>query len=209
MISCAWAQGTDCGSIGSSDETELQAVTNRRFYLNTANLAPCTGTITSWRVCYYGPDNTNILLRSRSRSYTASYSLYRRMGSGRDVYYQRVSNVSRAVITTALLADYDLNRTIVDDIIQNGFACFSDFNNIDLPLSVQAGDLVGACIFDPENTQFFQRRQLNIVSEVDGESLLGMSDVVECSVDDIPSSIRADQLSTHNNRRLHIYANIG
>ena len=104
MISFAWAQGIDCGLIGSGDETELQAVTNRRFYLNTANPAPCTGTITRWRVCYYGSDNTNIL---SYRSYTASYSLYRRMGSGRDVYYQRVSNVFRAVITTTTLANFD------------------------------------------------------------------------------------------------------
>ena len=94
----------------------------------------------------------------------------------------------------------------MDGIVQNGFTCFNDSNNIDLPLSVQAGDLVGACIFKPQESY---RRQLNIVGEVDGESLLGMSDVIECSVDDIPSSIRADQLSTHDNRRLHIYANIG
>ena len=197
----------NCGTIGSSNIQPLSVETDRRFYLNTANPAPCAGNITSWRICYYGPSSVNQI---SSISYTSTYAVYRRMGSGGDVRYQRVSDAFRAIATTSRLAAVDPRRATVDSIIhENGFTCYNDTNDINMPVSVQAGDLVGVCIFSPEDGSFFTRNQLNVVGDGGGESLLQMSNVGGCSVDSIPSGIQADNLSTVNNRRLHIYANIG
>ena len=175
--------------------------------MNTANPAPCAGNITSWRICYYGPSNVNQI---SSISYTSTYAVYRRMGSGGDVRYQNVSDAFRATVTTSRLAFSDPTRTTVDSIIQeNGFNCYDDTNDINMSVPVQAGDLVGVCIFNPEDGNSFTRNQLNIVGDGGGESLLQMNNVGGCSVDSIPSSVQDDDLSTVNNRRLHIYANIG
>ena len=201
------AQNNQCGSIGNSNaENEQSVQTERRFYLNTANPAPCNGNISSWRVCYYGPSSVD---QDQRISYRSTYAVYRRMGSGDDESYDRVSDTFRAVVTTSELADDDPNRNLVDGIIQQGgFTCYSDTNDIDTPIPVQTGDLVGACIFDPEDGSFFTRQQLNLVGTVNGESLMEMSDS-GCTVETLPSSVETSDLSTSNNRRLHIYANIG
>ena len=89
---------------------------------------------------------------------------------------------------------------------QDGFVCFSDAVD-NPPLSVQAGDFVGACVFRPEDGNTFSRRQLDVVGESDSGSLLQMS-AFGCSIDTIPSNIRALELSNVIERKLHIYANI-
>ena len=139
---------------------------------------------------------------SGSVSYRSTYAVYRRMGSGGDERYERVSTIFHAVVTTSNLAGFD----VVDGVVQQGgFTCYNDTNDIDTPIPIQTGDLVGACIFDPDSSF---RQQLNNVGTVNGESLMGMSDP-ECTVDALPSSVDTSDLSTSNNRRLHIYANIG
>ena len=176
--------------------------------MDTANPAPCAGNITSWRICYYGPSSVNQNLRV---AYTSTYAVYRRMDSGGDIRYQRVSDSFRAIVATNALASDDPSRSTLDAIIlQNGFNCFDDTNSLNVPLSVQAGDFVGACIFDPPNVLLrFSRDQLDFVGRGGGESLLEMNNVGGCSVDSLPSSVQDDDLSIVNNRRLHIYANIG
>ena len=52
------------------------------------------------------------------------------------------------------------------------------------------------------------RRQLDIVGETGGSSLLEMNDDM-CTTTAIPSNIPTNQLSTRNNRRLHLFASIG
>ena len=175
--------------------------------MNTANPAPCAGNITSWRICYYGPSSVD---QNSRVSYTSTYAVYRRTGSGEDLRYERVGDTFRAIVTTTSLGSDDPDRSTIDAIIQqNGFNCFDDTNSLNVPLSVQAGDFVGACIFDPPNVLLrFSRDQLDFVGRGGGESLLEMSNVDGCSVDSLPSSVQADDLSTVN-RRLHIYANIG
>ena len=176
--------------------------------MNTANPAPCAGNITSWRICYYGPSSVN---QNSRVSYTSTYAVYRRMDSGGDVRYQRVGDTFRAIVTTTSLGSDDPSRSTIDAIVQqNGFNCFNDTNSLNLPLSVQAGDFVGACIFDPPGVPFnFFQDQLDFVGRGGEESLLEMSNVDGCSVDSLPSSVQDDDLSTVDNRRLHIYADIG
>ena len=207
------AQDT-CGPIGNSDVRDPDERRMRRFYLNVANPAPCTGYVTSWRVCYYGPDD-DIDAESRvQRSYWATYAVYRRMGNGRDERYVRVSEMFKAVRATTVPSrssddDNYLDADVVDGRIQqDDFMCFSDAVD-NPPLLVQAGDFVGACVFRPEDgpQNSFSRRQLDVAGESDSGSLLRMS-ASGCSIDAIPSSIYTYELSTINHRRLHIYANI-
>ena len=201
------AQQERCGSIGNNNETAVTPSRAQLFYLNTANPAPCTGNITSWRVCYYGPDTVN-----RVGSYWATYAVYRRMGSGSSIRYVRVSEIFRAIRT---VADFTVTASVDGEIAQGGFNCYTDSIDVgDSPLTVQAGDILGTCVFDPDgdvvvfDNDVVIRLPLDVVGEVSGESLLQMG-TAGCSRLDIPSDIPASQLSTLNSKRLHIYANIG
>ena len=177
------------------------------FYLDTANPAPCTGNVTSWRVCYYGPDSVN-----NRGTYWATYVVYQRTRSGNSVRYGRVSEMFRAIRAISVFT----TAPIVDgEIAQGGFNCYTD--SIDVgssPLTIQAGDILGVCVFDPEDDRNFlgsisvARLPLDVVGEASGGTLLQM-DTSGCSRTDIPSDIPASQLSTINSRRLHIYANVG
>ena len=98
--------------------------------------------------------------------------------------------------------------SVVDgEIAQGGFNCYDDIANSSLP--IQAGDILGACVFDPEDIPFIvSRLPLDVVGVASGGSLLEMN-TGGCSRQIIPSDIPANQLSTLASRRLHIYANIG
>ena len=130
------------------------------------------------------------------------------MGSGNDVRYERVSEMFRAIRTIERFTRF-IGAGVDGVIVEGGFNCYDD--SIDTgssPLTVQNGDILGACVFNPDNTQDINRRQLDVVGEASGQSLLQM-DTIECSTSAIPSNIPANQLSTQSSRRLHLYANIG
>ena len=199
------AQQEHCGSIGSSNETAAMPSRAQRFYLDTANPATCTGVITSWRVCYYGPDSVN-----DKGSYWATYAVYQKMGSGDSIRYERVSGVFRAI---RAIAKFTIDPIIDGEIAQGGFNCFDDFIDArDSPVSIQAGDILGACVFDPNDLfPLITRLPLDVIGEVSGESTTPSLQMgtTGCSLNAIPSSISANQLSILNSTRLHIHANIG
>ena len=153
-------------------------------------------------MCYYG--------RSDRGSFWATYSVYQRVNSGGEESYERVSELFRAVRTTLGFGDG------ADGLNEMGFNCYTDFIDVsDSPLTIHDGDIIGACVFDPDDGTFFDRLQLDIVGEIrgTGESLMrvdvgGESDEVSCTIDAIPSDISRSILQEQNNRRLHIYANI-
>ena len=90
--------------------------------------------------------------------------------------------------------------SIVDgEITQGGFNCYDDSINV----GIQAGDILGACIFDSHDISFIiTRLPLDIVGEVSGGSLLQMS-TAECSRQDIPSNI-PDPCYTADLARSHV-----
>ena len=189
-------------TIGNSDDSELTERTDRRFYLDVNNPATCNGTITNWTVCYYG--------RSDAASYWATYAIYQKVDSGENERYENVSEMFTAVRT--INGDDDAT----DGSNQIGFNCYTDFIDVgDSPLIIHAGDVIGACVFDPQDG-IFVRRELDIVGRVNsdqGESLMrsrgGSTGIGNtCTMDAIPSSIPNDVLEIQDNRRLHIYANI-
>ena len=207
-----------CGQIGNDDETPATRLEAEMFYLNTANPAPCTGNISSWRVCYYGPGGVNDI-----GSYWATYAVYRRtvtLSPGDRVRYRRVSGVFTAVRT---VEDFINSPEVDGEIEEDDFICYDDFlGSADPPLTIQAGDVVGACVFNPQNDfsriplfpfniPRVDRLPLYTVGEVsgDGNELLLQMDTSRCTREDIPSDIPESQLSPIASRRLHIHANIG
>ena len=191
-----------CGPIGNSDESEMVARRDQRFYLDVNNPASCTGNITRWRVCYYGPDSVH-----EDGVYWATYAVYRRINqSDGDAHYERVSEMFTAVRTIERF----LRGPITDGLISNSsFNCYTDTRGVgDVPVTVQAGDIIGACVFNPCDTGNAERFPLNVVGKASGESLLEMG-ADECTQEIIPSNIQLSQLTTSASQRLHLYADIG
>ena len=170
--------------IGTDDETVYTAERGRRFYLNTAAPAPCNGTINGWRYCFYNPGNIR-----NGRTYIATFAAYRTTDTG----YQRVSNV-----TVVSWSGRDINA------LSQSFNCFnisvSDF-------TIEAGDIVGGCVYDPAGGP---TRQLDIVGRnAAGYSLMRMNDESQCEQNSLPMSISSSQLDNIlNSRILHVYASI-
>ena len=129
------------------------------------------------------------------------------MVSGNDVRYERVSEMFRAIRTIESYTSYD---GVDGEIERGGFHCYDDSLDAgNSPLTIQAGDILGVCVFDPDGILFrFHAYQLDVVGGANGQSVLQMS-ATGCTLEAIPSSIPAGQLSTLSSRRVHIYANIG
>ena len=208
MLCLTLTQQEHCsGSIGSNNaETAATPSRAQLFYLNTANPAPCTGHITSWTVCYYRPDAMNIV-----NFFWATYAVYRRMGTDSSIHYIRVSEIFRAVRTN-LNTDYTNAQEVDGKNTQDGFDCYTDSLDAGAsPLTIQAGDILGACVFDPDGDiqVILSTLPLHVVGEAgSGESLMQMG-TAGCSRQTLPSDIPANELTVINSRRLHIYANIG
>ena len=199
-----------CGTIGRLDETAATPSRAQQFYLDTANPAPCTGNVTSWRVCYYGPD-----MIESAGSYWASYAVYQRVGSGPNIRYVRVSEM----FTAQRAVSHFIGTPSVDgEIFEGGFNCYDDIGNahgFPFNLTIRAGEFIGACVFDPEGDVIIDsfnilvRLPLDVVGQSsNGGPLLQMS-TSGCSTEHMPTDILANQLSTVSSRRLHIYTNIG
>ena len=174
------------GPIGTNNEVEHSAVRQNRFYLNTAAPAPCSGTITEGRFCYYKPNNIK-----NNRDYYVTVAVYREMNNDPG-QYQRITNTFVTISYT---------ETQIRD--ENGnFVC----NTFDVSpdIDIEAGDVFGACVFDPSGKR---PRRLEIVGEASGYSLMQMSSS-GCSLDAMPSNVSTSDLSNVNSRLLHVYANI-
>ena len=172
---------------------EFSAIRDRRFYLNIADPAPCNGTITRWRYCYYGPSS---LL---SASYRVTFAVYRNdMTDSGGLYYQRVSRTFTAdrVATS-------------QNPISSGFNCHDELDIGSEAVEIQRGDIVGACIFDPNDYLIFVHSQLDVVGEASGYSLLEMRDISECDFNAVPNQILVSNLREQTSRILHLYADIG
>ena len=170
--------------VGTNSERAYTADRSRRFYLNTAAPAPCSGTINGWRYCFYNPGNIR-----NSLTYITTFAAYRATDTG----YQRVSN-----ITVVSWSGRDINA------LSQNFNCFnisvSDF-------IIEAGDIVGGCVYDPAGGG--STRQLDIVGQnAAGYSLMQMSDESQCEQNSLPLSISSSQLFILNSRILHVYASI-
>ena len=91
------------------------------------------------------------------------------MGSGSSVHYDRVSEMFRAIRT---ISDFTDNSIIDGEISQGGFNCYTDSIDVgNSPLTIQAGDVLGACVFNPDNSFGVTRLQLDVVGQGGGSLL--------------------------------------
>ena len=196
--------------IGNTNETEVTPSRAPLLYLDTENPATASGNITSFRVCYYEPkDFTNETSRV---VYRAVYAVYRKISNDSrycsSESYVRVSKSFSATVTTS---DLPLKGTR-DQHIYEGFNCYDDVldkRDSTAFLSVEQGDVLGACILDPRDFRNIARGQLDIVGEESGHSL--MQTTARCCLLRrviIPRVIPVDHLSAVASKKLHLYANI-
>ena len=196
-----------CGYIGYTDETEATASRAQMLYLDTENSATCSGNITGFRVCYYQPEDYN---SSTSRTvYRAVYAVYQKMtnDSSSSERYVRVSKSLNATVTTS---DLKLSGSR-DQHIAEGFNCYDDAlesNASTAFLTIEEGDILGACILDPNNLAKAERLQLDIVGEESGHSLMQTSADNFIKGVIIPSVVSVDELIVVSLRKLHVYASI-
>ena len=176
-----------CSPIGTNIETEFTAVREHKLYLNTQYPAPCGGTIEIMNHCYYRPGS----VRSNER-YRVTWAVYRKIGSGDDISYVMVNSSLRRVGRRGDRSPLDSN--------DGDFWCraidVTDFR-------IEAGDIVGACIYVPSQNN---REQLDIVGQANGYSLMQMSSENQCDDNVMPSTILHSQLETVASRILHLYA---
>ena len=121
--------------------------------------------------------------------YWATWAVYRRMRSGNHSSYVMVNSSLRRVSRG--------NGTNSMD-----FRC----RNAGTDIKVEAGDVVGACIYDPPDFNSLVRLQLDIIGQASGYSLEKTDDVSECGSSSMPSVISNRQLSRVNSSLLHLYA---
>jgi hypothetical protein len=109
-------------------------------------------------------------------------------------FYQRVSDTST------------IDRRLLIDQIFPGFNCRGEGNQV---VEIQRGDVVGACIFDPEDGFIARHSQLDVVGEGSNHSLLETDDISGCDIGMVPSQILVSNLREQRSRILHLYAEIG
>lgn len=177
-----------CRPIGTNNETEFTAVRDHRLYLNTEYSAPCSGTVDRVRHCYYRPAT----VRSNER-YRVTWAVYRRMGSGNGTRYVMVDSSLRTVGRRGDRSPLNAN--------DGNFWCREvNVNNF----RIVAGDIVGACIYEPSARNM---KQLDIVGQAHGYSLMQTSiNENQCNDNSMPSTVSHSQLSTVDSRILHLSA---
>ena len=167
--------------LGTNDETAYTAERDERFYLNTADPAPCNGTINGWRYCIYNPDSI-----SNNRNYRTTFAVYRAVNTDYQIVSGSVTRVSQR--------GRNINRS-------QRFNCYNVRVN---SFPIEAGDFVAACIYDPSGGS----RQLDLIGkDVDG-SLMQTNNANQCDDNSLPSNVLNSQLSNRNSRILHLYATI-
>ena len=91
------------------------------------------------------------------------------------------------------------------DVLLEGFNC--DYLELNENISVIAGDLLGACIYDDSDIEV-----LNLVSLTDSGDILPMDSAnhADCNTGTLPRRINEDNLEETMRRvRLHLFAEIG
>ena len=175
------------GKIGTNNETSFSAERNEQFYLNTAAPAPCNGTVTSWRYCYYKPGLDMIMNDHKFISFVAVYRQTTSLNGS--ISYTNVSSRLRISLT---------GKQIKDDTRSSHFVCNTvEDSNID----VETGDVFGVCIYNP--SRWPDRHQLDLVGQANGYSL-----VQKARSQCWRNVTSFQQTAVVDSRILHVYANI-
>lgn len=120
------------------------------------------------------------------------------LGEGGQPSYQRVTSAFNIRRFTALSPIRP---------VSSGFNCHYESER---EIDIQEGDIVGACVYDPDDGFFIDYSQLDIIGNASEFSLLEMRNVDDCgsSVLVMPSSIAETDLSMVTSSILHLSAEI-
>ncbi len=186
--------GQSCLVGTNATVTEFQVNRAHGFYLNTQDPAQCDGTITQFQYCYYRGTQF-------AASYDFTFAVFRRSSPS----YIKASD---AVTISRTYANSNLGLT-------GTFACRT-FSVNDIP--VQAGDVIGVCIYDPPDnaesvrifgTDYTNRLQVDMVGQTTGSDHFLMSTSNSgCGDFSVPNSVAVSSLNRVDERVLHIHANI-
>ena len=178
----ASCQGQSCGVVGS-DAGGSAANRDRNFYLNTQDPAPCDGTINEVQYCYY---KTNNKIATGGFSFTTAF--YREMSPGT---YTAISN----------------SYTTVTGYFDHGLQSFRCVTAPIPPLQIQAGDVIGVCIYHPPLGLFGIRAQLDVVGRNAGSGqYLQRASNSGCGDSAVPNTVSS--LTREDSLVLHISARI-
>ena len=172
-----------CTPVGSNNEIEFTAAAVRTpsIYLNTEYPAPCNGTVERWRLCFYRPAT-----HDEGDRYRLTLAVYRRMGTRYEIVGSSLRTITRNFLAQS-----------------SNFSCrYINLNAAD-QFDIQAGDIVGACVYEPSQDA---RERMDIVSEANGYTLMQNNVRLPCGYNSTPSTIPSNQLSTVDSRLLHLSA---
>ncbi len=181
----------------SHSRSNSNALRDESLYLNTVNPSDCWGTIQEIDFCYYSP---SINLRDGNSVYQAVFGIYRSsQASDGSIVYNLVSDIFTIQRTQSQVdSDLDYDDGEYDD--DNRCRSFDLAN----PVIVNPGDILGACIFDPTESNI---HQLDIVRETnDNDEILLTAATTGCSSSSLPQTI--SDYTMVEERILHLYANI-
>ena len=168
--------GTELAATRSMDRS-----TSEGLIMNFDNPALCTGTVTSWRYCYYHPTGTSF---NEQFSFGVKLLVYRRMDDG---LYEAVPNSIYAV--QLIFIGLEL------------FDCKTVTLNRNQQFQVQQNDIIGGCII--RNTTF---NPLFIVGNINtGDTYQLNSPCTE----EMLQSVNTGSLTRLSGNTLHLSAVVG
>ncbi len=170
------------------------------FYIDRGNRAGCAGMITSLSYCFHRPPSSVPV----AMVYLTTVAVYRPASTDANENAFTVVSSPITIQKSAAELQSELNADIDD------FACSELI--LTQPVSVSAGDVLGACVFDPPDISGVITYRLDIVSS---ENLLRTNTnpgtPTGCSATMAPSSFDrgASGIGSASLRSLHLWANIG
>ena len=191
---------------GVTDDTRFQVDATEMFYLDIDHPICCSGKITSWRVCYYGPGAND-----DSKPYRVKYAVYRpNVTENNDTEYHLVPGSNRSTIICSTSRNCR-RRGNNNKFYTRSFYCYKQSLDTHSHVVTEEGDVVGACVVDPNG----EMKQLNIIGKVNGQppdsvQLRGTKQLLHINLckegTNIPNSITLNQLSVVDSTKLHLGA---
>ncbi len=202
--------GQQCGTVGrvGSTRTDVRNRERNQFFIDRGNRAGCAGMITSLSYCFYRPPGNAPV----ANEYLTTVAVYKPASTNPDENVFTVVSSPITIQKSATDLEAELNTASDTD-----FAC-SVFN-LTQPVPMVTGDVLGACVFDPDDTTSGATTyRLDIVSrDASGEDLVRTnthpSIPAGCSATTVPGSFDGSDPDEVGNRAstdrsLHLWANI-
>ncbi len=190
--------GQQCGTVGRVGSMRTGSMENRaanQFYIDSGNRAECAGMITSLEYCFHRPPGDV----QTANEYLTTVAVYRPASTNANVFTLVSSPITILKLVTEL-------QTELNAAADTGFSCSIFYLPQPVPMAI--GDVLGACVFDPDDTSGVTTYRLDIVSRAtSGSENLVRTNTADCSATAVPSSF--DGTATSGSRSLHLWANIG